>query len=119
MQNSTTPDQTRRLTRFGCLLSLAAQAVPLLYSLFTIATFTLYRPPLYTEIRLVILFLGLAGTVLGVLALFRPMSKKVLAILAILLGLAAVFQHVWLCGSDALHQKNMLFCPMLWGVKIP
>jgi hypothetical protein len=112
-------DQARRVTKIAFILSLTAQAIPLLYSLFTIATPTYYIGPLYAEIRLTILILGLLGALLGILALAKRTRSKALAILSILLCLVAVVQHVLLCGGDALHQKNLLFCPMLWGVRIP
>ncbi len=113
------PDQARRVTKIAFFLSLTAQAIPLLYSLFTIATPTYNLGPLYAEIRLTILILGLLGALLGILALAWRTRLKALAILSIVLGFVAVAQHILLCGSDALHQKNILFCPMLWGVRIP
>ena len=112
-------DQARRVTRFAFFLLLAAQVIPIFYSLYTIATPTYYRAPLLTEFHLVILILGLVGALLGILALFRRIRSKALAIIAIILGLIAPIQHVFLCGSDALHQKYILFCPMLWGIRIP
>lgn len=113
------PNQAKRVTKIAFFLSLTAQTIPLLYSLFTIATPTYYLGPLYAEIRLTILILGLLGAILGILALVRRTHSKVLAILSILMGLVAVGKHVLFCGNDALHQKYILFCPMLWGVRIP
>ncbi len=108
------PDQARRVAKIAIFLSLTAQAIPLLYSLFTIARPTYYLGPLFAEIRLTILILGL----LGILALARRTRSKALALLSIFLGFVAVAQHILLCGSDALHQKNILLCPMLWGARI-
>jgi hypothetical protein len=119
MSTISNSDQTKRVTRIAFFLSLAAIVIPICYSLYIIATPTYYRGPLFTETRLTILVLGLLGAFLGILALFRRTRSKVLAILAIILGLIAPLQHVIFCGGDALHQKYILLCPMLWGVRIP
>jgi hypothetical protein len=110
--------QTGQITLSAFFLSLAANVIPILYSLYTIATPTYYRAPGYAEVRLIILILGLAGVSLGGLALYWRTHSKTLAVIAIILGLIAPLLHVFLCGSDALHQKNILFCPMLWGIRI-
>jgi predicted ABC-type exoprotein transport system permease subunit len=110
--------QVRRITRSAFFLSLAANVVPILYSIYTIATPSYYRAPGYAEVRIIIVILGLAGVSLGGLALYWRTHSKTLAIIAVILGLIAPIVHVFLCGSDALHQKNILFCPMLWGIRI-
>ena len=66
MSTFSNPDQARRVTKTAFFFSLTAQAIPLLYSLFTIATPTYYLGPLYAEIRLAILILGLLGALLGI-----------------------------------------------------
>jgi hypothetical protein len=119
MPTSSNSNQTSLLTRTAFFLSLVALVIPMCYAHYTIATPTYYLGPLYTEIRLAILILGIAGVSLGILALFRRTRSKVLAISAIILGLFVPIQHVIFCGSDALHQKLVLFCPMLWGIRIP
>jgi hypothetical protein len=117
MPASSNAMQTRRITRIAFFLSLAAQAIPMCYALAIIATAPYHRGPLYTEIRLLILILGLVGALLGILALLRRTRSKALAIIAIILGLAALSWHVVICGSNPLQQGP--FCPMLWGIRIP
>jgi hypothetical protein len=119
MSNSTRPNPARRIARLAFFLALAACVIPVCFMLFMIPQAIYTRAPGYNEIRLVILILGLAGALLGILALIRRTRSKVLAIFAIVLGLIAPIQHVLFCGGDALHQKFILFCPMLWGIRIP
>jgi hypothetical protein len=108
----------RRLARLAFFVAVAAQVIPCCYASYTIATPTYYRGPLFVEFRYLILTLGLLSTLLGVMALIRGAASKVLAIAAIVLGLIAATWHVLLCGTDPLRD-NVLFCPMMWGVKIP
>jgi hypothetical protein len=108
----------KRLTRFAFFIAVAAQVIPCCYAFYTIATPTYYRGPLFVEFRYLILFLGLLSALLGALALVRGTASKALAIAAIMLGLIAATWHVLLCGTDPLR-GNVLFCPMMWGVKYP
>lgn len=70
------------------------------------------------EFRYLILAIGLLSALLGVTALIGGTASKALAIAAIVLGLIAATWHVLLCGTDPLRD-NVLFCPMMWGVRIP
>ncbi len=119
MPNPSGSIQYKRLTRVAFFFSLVAQLIPLFFFLHTISSATYYRAPYYGEARLVILLFGLAGVFLGIYALGRHSRYKGTAIFAILLGLIAPLQHVIFCGGDVLHQKWLLFCPMLWGIRIP
>ena len=112
------PDQTRRLTRFAIYAAIAAQLIPLAYALYGITTPMFYRGPLFSEVRYLILVLGLLGALLGLLALIRRTNYKVKVVAAIVLGLAAPIWHVLLCGSNPLG-PGILFCPMMWGIRIP
>jgi hypothetical protein len=118
MSTTYNPDRSWRVTRIAFFLSMAALVIPICYSLYIIAAPTYYRGPLFTEIRLTILFLGFLGALLGILDWCRRTPSKAFAILAIILGLITPIQHVIFCGSDALYQKYILFCPMLWGIRI-
>jgi len=109
---------SRRLARFAFFVALAAQVIPCCYAAYTIATPTYYRGPLFMEFRYLILTLGLVSTLLGGMALVRGTTFRALAVAAIVLGLIAATWHVLLCGTDPLR-NNVLFCPMMWGIKIP
>ena len=112
-------NRTRGITWIAILFSLTGFVIPICYAVYTIATPTYHRGPLYNEIRLAILILSLIGIFLGIAALCRHTRSKVMAILAIILGLISPLQHVFFCGSDVLQQKLVFFCPMLWGIRIP
>ena len=111
MKLSTLPksNQAGRITHIAFFLSLAAQVIPILYSLHTIATPSYYRGPLYNEDRLVILILGLAGVSLGILALFRETRSRAFVIITIILGLAAPIVYVFLYGSDTMPYTKRIF----------
>jgi len=109
---------SRRLARFAFFAAVAAQVIPCCYAFYTIATPTYYRGPLFMEFRYLILTLGLLSASLGSLALVRGTSSKALATAAVVLGLIAATWHVVLCGTDPLRD-NVLFCPMMWGVRYP
>ena len=119
MQKASDPVHVKRMVKIALTLSLAANMVPILFAFYTIASLSYYRAPLFTEIRILIILLGLGGAFIGMLAILKRTRSRVLVVCAILLGLIAPLQHAVFCGSDALHQKFILFCPMLWGVRIP
>ncbi len=111
--------QSRRVPRIAFLLSLAAVVIPICYMMIMIATQPYHRGPLYIEVRIIILILGVSSVTLGIIALVKRTRLRALSIIAIVLGFITPIQHVLFCGTSALQQKYILLCPMLWGIRIP
>jgi hypothetical protein len=118
MAVSNDPVPARRITRGAILAGVAVQVLPCLYSLCVIASPSYYRGPFDSEMRWIILVVGLIGAALGAAALIKGTRRKAVAITAIVLSLSAVLWNIAFCSGSPLDATSR-FCPMMWGIKIP
>jgi hypothetical protein len=106
-----------RLARIALFVALTAQFIPCCSIMSNIVVPAYYKGSFIEEFRNLILILGLLSAFLGMLALVGHTDSKIKSVVAIFLGLAAVFLHIILCGTDPLHEP--LYCPMVWLIKYP